>query len=52
MSVSELVFVVITKLPTLACVASAAWLASNNKDGWGWFLFVAVLVTSSVKIDD
>ena len=48
----DILFVVLTKLPTLACIGAATWLEFNNKEGWGWFLFVAVLVTSSIKIED
>lgn len=44
--------VALMKLPTLAAIAAATWLAFNGKEGWGWFLFVAVLVSTSVKIDD
>lgn len=49
---SDIVFMIMVKLPTIFAICAAAWLAYNNKEGWGWFLFVAVLVTSSVKIDD
>lgn len=31
------------------CVVAAVVLAINDKDGWGWFLFVAVLCAGSVK---
>lgn len=26
------------------CVAAAAWLAFTGHEGWGWFLFVALLL--------
>lgn len=29
---------------SLACVAVAGYLAVNKIDGWGWFLFVAVIL--------
>lgn len=48
----DIAFTLITKLPTLCAIIAAAWLAFNGKEGWGWFLFVAVLVTSSVRLDD
>lgn len=28
----------------LACIVGAAWVAAAGHDGWGWFLFVAVLL--------
>lgn len=34
-------------LAPLACVISAAVLAWNKTDGWGWFLFVAVMIAPS-----
>lgn len=48
----DIALVIVVKLPTIFAIGAAAWLAFNNKEGWGWFLFVAVLITSSVKIDD
>lgn len=33
-------------LPAVACVIAAAVIAHADKDGWGWFLFVAVLFGS------
>ena len=26
------------------CVAAAAYLCANGKDGWGWFLLIAILI--------
>tara|TARA_R110002096_G_scaffold66682_4_gene162249 strand:- start:3025 stop:3198 length:174 start_codon:yes stop_codon:yes gene_type:complete len=34
---------------SLACVAASAWLCMNEKNGWGWFLFVAVMTCSCVS---
>jgi hypothetical protein len=31
-------------LIALVCVICAAVMASEHKDGWGWFLFAAVLI--------
>lgn len=31
----------------LVCIVAAAWLALNDKDGWGWFLLVAILCAQS-----
>ncbi len=33
----------------LACVVSAAFLALHGIPGWGWFLFVGVLMCATVK---
>lgn len=30
-------------LTSVACVVGAAYLANKGTEGWGWFLFVAVL---------
>ena len=34
----------IVNLASLACVVGATLLALNGIEGWGWFLFGAVLV--------
>ncbi|EJP3659496.1 hypothetical protein NUR12_001077 [Salmonella enterica] len=34
----------------LLCVIFAGLLAMEGKPGWGWFLFVAALITCSLKI--
>jgi hypothetical protein len=31
-------------LAILACIGGAIYLMANGKDGWGWLLFVAVLL--------
>ena len=35
-------------LVALACVGVAGYLAVNDKNGWGWFLFIALLCAGSV----
>ena len=35
------------ELPSIACFCLAGFLAYNGIDGWGWFLFVGVLATTS-----
>lgn len=37
---------------SLACVGGAIALAVNGRDGWGWFLLVAVLAANTLKIRD
>lgn len=48
----DIIIVALVKLPTLFAIVCSAWLAFNGKEGWGWFLFVAILVTASVKVTD
>jgi hypothetical protein len=31
-------------LPSTVCAAVGGWLCYAGRDGWGWFLFVAVLL--------
>lgn len=33
----------------LLCLGVAGWLAIDGKDGWGWFLFVGLLLTPSIE---
>lgn len=35
--------------PCCLLVCGAIYLAAQNVDGWGWFLFVAALLGGSVK---
>jgi hypothetical protein len=37
----------VSNLTSVACVVGATYLASKNNEGWGWFLFVAVLCAQS-----
>lgn len=39
-----------TMLPSLACAVTAGVLAYRKADGWGWFLFAALLLASSIKV--
>ncbi len=42
-----------TNLVSLCCVVGAAVVASNGRDGWGWFLFVgAICASSSILKED
>lgn len=39
-------------LSVIASICGAAWLSANGKDGWGWFLFVALCLGSvSIKLE-
>jgi hypothetical protein len=38
----------LANIPSLACCAAAWHLANESKAGWGWFLFIAVLISKSI----
>ena len=42
-----LLLLLLINLPSIACVICALILALKNKDGWGWFLFVALLLAAT-----
>lgn len=31
-------------IPSAICMAVAGFIAANGRDGWGWFLFVGVIL--------
>lgn len=37
-------------LTVISCLGVAAYLAATNKEGWGWFVFVALAWSVSVRI--
>jgi hypothetical protein len=39
---------ILFNIPSILCVISAAYLLYCDKEGWGWFLFVAVLLAVAV----
>lgn len=45
-------FFLLTNLSSLVCIIAAAYLAMNDIMGWGWFLFVALLMTHYLNIKD
>jgi hypothetical protein len=34
----------VLNIPAIVCFAASAYMAINGKDGWGWFLFVGILL--------
>ena len=38
-----------SSIPMLLCIGAASYLAYMDKEGWGWFLFIAVLIAPIVK---
>lgn len=45
-----LLLILVSNLPTLASVCGAIYLASLGKDGWGWLLFVAIVLSTTVNV--
>jgi hypothetical protein len=41
--------IIIKVLTVFLAVGGAIWLMSIGKDGWGWLLFVAILLTPSIS---
>jgi hypothetical protein len=42
---------IFTKITIIACIISAAWLAFNSIEGWGWFLTVGFIIEISKTIE-
>lgn len=43
--------VLMAELPAITAVVGAVLMALNDKQGWGWLLFIAVLLgSSSIKV--
>ena len=40
---------VLTMFPSLLCLVIAWYLAAKKLDGWGWFIFAALLLTHLVR---
>lgn len=34
--------------PSLACVLIAGWMIKNERSGWGWLLFVACILFTTI----
>lgn len=37
--------------PAIICVAAATYLAAIGADGWGWFLFVGLLLGGAISVN-
>ena len=37
-------------LSIMLCVGGSIFLAYNNVSGWGWFLFIALLLSTGLKV--
>ncbi len=40
---------ILSNVPCIGCIASAAYLAFHDKPGWGWFLLLAAITAHSVS---
>lgn len=49
-ALEALMFVVAVMAP-VAIMGFAAWLIYEQRDGWGWYLFVAFLLVGSMKMN-
>lgn len=36
--------ITIQGLPEVACIIGATWLAATGHDGWGWLIFLAIVI--------
>lgn len=43
------IFALTANAASIVCVGVAGWCAINKVDGWGWFLFGALVLSTSVR---
>lgn len=49
----KVLIVGIAILPTTACICGSIWMMSLEKAGWGWLLFLALLLGQlSIRFQD
>lgn len=46
----KLIVLILLVLPTIIALCGAIYLAAKGKEGWGWLLFVALLIAPSFRI--
>lgn len=39
-----LAYLAVRQIPSMLAIAGAVYLAAQGKDGWGWLLFIAVVL--------
>lgn len=44
LTITEMLLLMTSYIPAIGCIVLAGLLVTRGLDGWGWFLFVAVLV--------
>lgn len=48
-----LLIIIFKVLATISAIAGAVYLASNDKSGWGWLIFLAVLISpGNINLDN
>ncbi len=47
----EATMLVISAMAPVAIMGFAAWMIYEQKDGWGWYLFIAFLLVGSMKMN-
>ncbi len=47
LNATQLLVLLIVTLPSILCFIISAVLAAKEKEGWGWFLFVGVVIACS-----
>jgi hypothetical protein len=46
---TTIIYFLVANIASIGCVAAACICAVNRVSGWGWFLFVALLLSESFK---
>lgn len=41
--------ILVLNLTSMICALGAVYVASRGQDGWGWMLFVAVILATTIK---
>lgn len=47
-----IIMIFVCLIPAIICSCASVYLAVLGVDGWGWFLFVAVLMSSSLSVKE
>jgi hypothetical protein len=42
---NEILTFALFNIPSIVCIGFAGYLCHKDKDGWGWFLFVALMLS-------
>lgn len=45
----EFLILLAANLPSVACVFCAGYMAAKDKQGWGWFLFVSIILVQCLE---
>lgn len=47
---SNVFLLIASNITSTTCVVGAIYMAIHDKQGWGWFLFVAAICTHSLSV--